>query len=81
MIETKYGEHGQRESTRVPSSSETEMERTEETELKAAAEHGTVDPSHVRRTKVSLICSPQRQGGPSCDERQKDGGSTKRDER
>lgn len=30
---------------------------------KPPAEHATADPSHVRRTKVGLICSPQRQEG------------------
>lgn len=51
------------------------MERTGETKLKAAAEHATADPSHVRGTKVSLIFffSPPRQGGPSCDQRERPG--------
>lgn len=71
-IETKDGESGQREATRPPSSSGTEMERTGETKLKAAAEHATADPSHVRGTKVSLFFfPPPRQGGPSCDQRER----------
>lgn len=41
-METMDGEKPQQ-----PSSSETEIERTEDTEFKAAAEHATADPSHV----------------------------------
>lgn len=69
--------NGRRGAARLPSSSEAEMERTEWREFKAAA----ADPSHVRRAKVSFICSPQRQEGPSCDESGKKGGLRERDER
>lgn len=63
---------GRADREKLPSSSETEMGRTEETEFKAsAAERAAADPSHVRRAKVSLICSPRRRGGPSCDERER----------
>lgn len=41
-METMGGEKPQQ-----PSTSETEIERTEDTEFKATAEHAAVDPSHV----------------------------------
>lgn len=55
-LRQKDGENGRTEAARPPSSSQTEMERTEETGFKAAAvaaavKHATADPSDARRTK------------------------------
>ena len=73
-IEAKDGGTGQRETTHLLRSSETEMEHTEATEFKAGAQHATADPSCVCQAKVGLICSPRGRGGPSCDEAEGGGG-------